>query len=92
MRERQSIVGLLVVLHLIVPIGLVDAVADDRPGQSEQDSSNPPPVTGFVRNWTRLERTSYFQPPPDGGNHQYGHISNRLRFRTSCCTTRARAT
>ncbi len=78
MRDRYRVVNLGIVVLLV--IGARPGVADDRSGDSGQATSAAPPVTGFLTNWTRMERTSYFEPQPGGGNHDYGHISNRRRF------------
>ena len=39
-----------------------------------------PAVTFSVRDWTRYEHWSYFEPQPGGGDPTYGYISNRLQF------------
>jgi len=39
----------------------------------------PPAVQPFVRNWTRLEIWRYFEPPPGGGDAKTAHVGNRLQ-------------
>jgi hypothetical protein len=37
-----------------------------------------PPVTAYVRDWTRVEMWHYFEPNPGGGDPDYADIATRL--------------
>jgi hypothetical protein len=52
---------------------------------ASQTTQVPPPadtarMSWFLRNWTRTELWSFFEPPPGGGNNQYVYVANRLQL------------
>jgi hypothetical protein len=72
MTRAVVVMGVLLVLagSLLAP-----AFADQQAPQRTASR----PVTGFVRNWTRVERWSFFEPLPGGGDPEYTFIANRLQ-------------
>jgi hypothetical protein len=51
-----------------------------RTATPQQLSAPETRTTWFVKNWTRAERWSFFEPPLGGGDPDYGDLGNRLRF------------
>lgn len=43
-----------------------------------QPPGQPPAITAYLRNWTRGESWSFFEPPPGGGDPDYTFLANRL--------------
>jgi hypothetical protein len=64
----------LLVVGLMIP-------ATSLTGQSVPASSQPDPAATIwsARNWTRAEMWRFFEPPADGGNHDYVYAANRLQ-------------
>ena len=54
------------------------ALAVSTPPLAAQTTA-PPVVQPFVRNWTRFELWRYFAPPAGGGDPDSAHIGNRLQ-------------
>jgi hypothetical protein len=50
------------------------------PAQAPAATAPQPTFVPVLRNLTRLESWSFFEPPPGGGNPDYAHIGNRLTF------------
>lgn len=48
--------------------------------QSAPPAPNQAVVTAYVRDWTRIEMWSFFEPKPGGGDPDYAFIANRLQF------------
>lgn len=46
--------------------------------QSATAASAAPALSGYVRNWTRVESWNFFEPYPGGGRPTYVDIANRL--------------
>ncbi len=54
---------------------------DPEPAQAAAAAPEPAPAfTWSVRDWTRADRWSYFQPAPPGGDPDYGYVANRLQI------------
>jgi len=68
--------ALLTILVLLVGANSVGA-------QSAEEGT-----TGFIRNWTRAESWSFFEPRPGGGDPTYVDIANRLQVGVRRVTTR----
>lgn len=64
-------IGLLLTAMAAAPVVRAQA---PRP-----DDSQAPTTSWFLRNWSRLESWSFFEPPPGGGDHAYAYPVNRLQ-------------
>jgi hypothetical protein len=65
-------------------VGSGVAASDQPPAPAQPPAAAPAPkpdaykLTPFVRNWTRVESWSFFEPRPGGGDPDYTFIANRL--------------
>lgn len=50
------------------------------PATSQQPSRAAPPLTFYVRDWTRIESWRFFEPKPGGGDPNYTDIATRLQI------------
>jgi hypothetical protein len=57
---------------------LLVVIAAAGPASAQQPPADTPPVRWQVRNTTRVESWSFFEPPPGGGDPDYTFIANRL--------------
>ena len=75
---------LVFILLLLLGTAAPDVAAGQLPApapQAPQAAAAPASeykLTPFVRNWTRVESWSYFEPRPGGGDPDYTFIANRL--------------
>jgi len=68
--------GILIAVALLLAPGSASvAEAQTR----APDDPQPPATAWFLRNWSRLESWSFFEPPPGGGDHAYVYPVNRLQ-------------
>ncbi|HEY6362647.1 MAG TPA: hypothetical protein VIX63_16160, partial [Vicinamibacterales bacterium] len=63
-------------MTLLCALSTTPVVAQTSPASGE---SEPAATTWSVRNWTRLERWRFFEPPPGGGDNEYAYPANRLQ-------------
>lgn len=77
---RSGLALILLTTNLAAPAGAQTQI----PAPS---SGTPPVTTFFVRDWTRMEGWSFFEPAA-GGDPTYAFIANRLQFGLERRTTR----
>jgi hypothetical protein len=79
MRTRLSsmtaVLAVLVVLLLPAP---APGQPPSSPPASAAAGTTGQALTPFVRNWTRVESWSFFEPRPGGGDPEYTFVANRL--------------
>jgi hypothetical protein len=70
-------------IRVVMGFAMMAASADPLIAQTTppaSSSAQAPETRWFVRDWTRIESWSYFEPKPGGGNPNYTDVANRLLF------------
>ena len=74
---RFTTSSLVVATTLAVACPVTPAAAQPAPGAAQ---AAPAGITFTVRDWTRAEAWSYFEPNPGGGDPEYAYLANRLQL------------
>ena len=64
--------------HSVPAVAQIPGTPADPPAAQPAQAPTPYKFTPFVRNWTRVESWSFFEPPPGGADPDYTTIANRL--------------